>query len=378
MYDCSSLKCQRCIQKYCCCCYLGISSHTSDLKYPHIAYGRIQLRDKEMFEAREKVQSPLYQKVFHHHKPVEKGIKSVPYQTIFQYPQPQHPYSIHPQLDQSSQFDSDVHVPSIVNQQPHSDGCDSDKPQDFMNKKQPSDFSPYGSMDDIGAKIGFVDMSMYVGSNETDSLCIPQRCESGPGLVCRGRSTSPLLPSIPSINVMGMELQKKSLQPVYPSSEVPCIHFSLYHDEYSQKLIVHLKQAFKLPTSRPVQSCNPFAEVYLLPKKNYVHKSRVLMKTHNPVFDETFKFTDLSLHAIRKQTILMRMYVNERSHFIGGLLYPLESANMNGDLIKVPISVFDEEESLKVRVWSTTIITVTGITHAQLILAVVFQSVGGE
>lgn len=356
MYDCSSLKCQRCIQKYCCCCYPGISSHTSDQKYPHIAYGRIQLQDKEKYECKKKVESAPYQKVFHYPKSVEKGIKSVPYQTIFQYPQPQQRYSIHPQVDQSSQFDSDVL--SIVSQQPHlksySDGIgNSDEPRDLMSNKQLSDYSPCGSMDDIGAKIGFVDMaklSMYVGSDEADSLGIPQRRDSGPGLVCRARSVSPLLPSIPSINDMGIELQKKSLQPIYPSTEAPCIHFSLYHDENSQKLIVHLKQAFKLPTSRPEESCNPFAEVYLLPKKNYVHKSHVLMKTHNPVFDETFKFTDLGLHVIRKQTVLMRMYINERSHFIGGVLYPLESASMNGDLIKVAISVFDEEESLKVRV----------------------------
>ena len=355
MYDCSSLRCQRCIQKCCCCCYPGLSNYTSDQKYPHIAYGRIQLQDKEKFETRKKVESVPYQKVFDCPKSVGKGIKSVPYQTIFQYPQPQQHHLIHPQLDQSSQFSSDVS--SIVSEQPHlkeRGGVigDSDEPQDFMNKKQVPNYYLCDSMDDIGAEIEFVDtakLSIYAGSNEVDSLRIPQQCESG---ICRARSMSPLLPSILSINDMGIELQKKSLQPIYPSSEVPCIHFSLYHDDNTQKLIVHLKQVFKLPTGRPVESCNSFAEIYLLPKKNCVHKSHVQMKTHNPLFDETFKFTDLDLHMIRKQTLLIRMYVNERSHFIGGLLYPLESANVNGDLIKVAISVFDEEESLKVRVWS--------------------------
>lgn len=353
MYDCSSLKCQRCIQKYCCCCCPGISS---DQKYPHIAYGKIQLQDKEKFESQKTVESP-HQKIFHYPKPVEKRIKSVPYQKIFQYPQPQQSYSIHPQLDQSSQLDSGI--TSVVSQQPHlehSGGIgDSDETQD-LSKKQLVEYSPYGSMEDVGAKVGFVDvakLSVYVESDEADSLYTPQRCDSGPGLVSRARSVSPLLPSMPSINDMGIELQKKSLQPIYPSPEASCIHFSLYYDETSQKLIVHLKQVFKLPTSRPEESCNPFAEVYLLPKKNYVHKSHILMKTHNPVFDETFKFADLDLHVIRKQTVLMRMYINDRSHFVGGVLYPLESASMDGDLIKVAISEFDEEESLKVRVYTT-------------------------
>ena len=327
MYDCSSLKYQRCIQKYCCCCCPGILNDTGDQKYPHIAYGRLHLQGEEKLESR-------------------KGVKSVPYQRIFQYPQPQQQYSIHPQLDK----DQFVGVPSVISQQPHSkeySGEVSESPfliQELMSKKQPLDYSPYGSMDDIGAEIGFVDMaksSVYVESDEP---------EDNPALACRARSISPLLSSIPSVSDVGTELQKRSLHPVCPSSlEAPCVHFSLYYDDKNQKLIVHLKQAFKLPTNRPEESSNPFTDIYLLPKKGNVHKSHIQVKTHNPVFDETFKFTDLDPHVINKQTVVMRVYINERNHFVGGVLYPLESASMNGDLIKAPISEFEEEQSLKVR-----------------------------
>ena len=165
----------------------------------------------------------------------------------------------------------------------------------------------------------------------------------------RSRSPSPL-PNIPSFGDVGTELRKRSPQLVRRSSpEIPCVQFSLYYDESSEKLILYLKQAFKLPTRCPVDSSHPFTEVYLLPKKTEVHRSHMVLKTHNPIFDETFKFTKLVPSEVEKQTVVMRMYISEQNHFIGGVLYPLESANMDGDLIKVDMLEFDEEESLRVR-----------------------------
>ena len=257
-------------------------------------------------------------------------------------------FSIHPQLDNKGNGSS-----SVVSQQPYANshskhsGKGSEECGLLVQEQMTKDYSPYGSMDDIGAEIGYVDTSMYPGSDITDSLRIPQHEQSPVLARARSRSPSPL-PSVLSFGDAGTELRKRALQLVqHSSSEAPCVQFSLYYN--SEKLIVHLKQAFKLPTSRPEESSNPFTEVYLLPKKNEVHKSRTVLKTHNPIFDETFKFTKLIPNEIEKQIVVMRMYINERSHFIGGVLYPLESANMDGDLIKVTISEFDEEESLRVR-----------------------------
>lgn len=351
MYDCSSLKCKRCIKKYCCCCCpVGGSS---ERKYPHIAYGKIQSQDEEKFENMEGVKSTSPQKIFRHPKTIERQITSIPYEKIFQFPQPQQ-YSIHPQVTQSSQFTGSE--PSIISQQPHlkassSDSGESRESEGVVNNRPRLDYSPYDSMDDIGAEVEFVDMarsSMYVESDANDSLRVPQY--SSPAH--RRRSPSPLCSSIrvPSVSEVETELRRRSLQRVSASPEASFVHFSLYYDENNDKLIVHLKQAFRLSTSRPEESSNPFAEVYLLPKKKTVHTSKSQVKTHNPMFDETFTFTDLDPQVVRQQVVLMRIYINERSHFIGGVLYPLESASMNGDLIKVGISEFDEKESLKVRV----------------------------
>lgn len=354
MYDCSSLRCQSCIQKHCCCCCPGIFNYVSNQTYPHIEYGRIQPQSEE-----EKCES----KDLYTTQP--EPVTPVPVQKIFQYPQSKRHFPLHPQI--GSKQDESGSTSSVVRHQPYTGGHSkysgslsvSDISGSPVEKMKVSlDFSQYGgTMDEIGADVGYIDTvrsSVYLESDIANSLRVRQQLQSGPVLGrVRSRSPSPL-PCLQSLGDVGTEYRKQPLQIFrQPSPETPCVHFSLYYDENSQKLIVHLKQAYRLPTSRPEESSNPFAEIYLLPKKIDVVKSHTERKTHNPVFDETFRFAELSSHEIRKQTVVIRMYNNEQSHFIGGVLCPLESASMNGDLIKVPITEFDEEDSLLVRGFCT-------------------------
>ena len=343
MCDCSSLKCQHCVQKYCCCCCMALFDSNSKM-YPHIEYGRIQSHSEDKDSEDNNYLSNA------------KSVASVPCQKIFQYSQLHRQHSIHPQLDSRDG--------QIVLQQPYMKGYSeqsdtasiagiSNFPHEEMTPMIGSmslEHSSYGgSMDDIGAEIGYVDMaksSRYVDSNLSTPLFAQHQLESHlVPTIAQPRSASPF----PGILDAGTELRKRSLPLAFPNPENPCIQFSLYYHENNRKLIVHLKQVSHVPTSRPEESSNPFTEVYLLPVKNIVHKSHVEIKTHNPIFDETFKFTELDSHDVLKQTLVMRIYINDRSHFVGGILYPLELATMNGDLIEVPISKFDEEGSLRVR-----------------------------
>lgn len=278
-------------------------------------------------------------------------ITPVPIQKIFQHPQSQHHFPFHPQLGSKDDL-------SVVHHQPYSGGCSEHSGNISESHKSCSvveemDFSYGETTDETGAEIGYIDTarpSVYVESSITNSLPVRQHFQSSPVLRRAQSKTPSPLPSLQSLGNVETEYRKRPLQIFrQPSPESPCVHFSLYYDENIQNLIVHLKQASRIPTSRPEESSNPFVELYLLPKKSDVVKSHTERKTHNPVFDETFRFAELNSHEIRKQTIVMRMYNNERNHFIGGILYPLESASMNGDLIKVPITEFDEEDSLLVR-----------------------------
>ena len=345
--DCSSLKCQQCIQRYCCCCCITLFNGGNNKTYPHIEYGKIESHNKGKDESND---------VDYDYTSKGESVASVPCQKIFKYSHMGIPrqYSIHPQLD-NGDGQLVLQQPSLGGYSELSDSAtvssQSSSPyEEVTSKDLPLDYSYGGSMDDIGAEIGFVDMSKssrYMESNPPyaarqlaiESHSVPT--------IAQPRSASPFL-YVPPLVDPGAKLRKRSLQLTFPTPEHSCVHFSLYYHESNQKLVVHLKEASRLPTSRPEESSNPFTEVYLLPNKGVVHKSHVETKTHSPVFDETFKFTELDSHDIKKQTLVMRMYINERSHFIGGVLYPLESAAMNGDLVKVPISEFDEEESLRV------------------------------
>ena len=126
------------------------------------------------------------------------------------------------------------------------------------------------------------------------------------------------------------------------------VNFSLYYDERHSTLIVHLYQLSRLQTRRSEENCNPFLEVYLLPRKSIVYESHVKKHTLNPKYDQVFKFPKLSSAEFCKLILIIRVYNNDKSNFMGGALYPLQEANLYGDRIEARVFQVDEEEFLQV------------------------------
>lgn len=146
---------------------------------------------------------------------------------------------------------------------------------------------------------------------------------------------------------------------VLPTSSLkkPSIHFSLYFYEKHHVLIVHILKAVHLPTKRSEFACNPFVQVYLLPNKTEVQESCTVNQSLNPAFDQTLRFTYVSLEMLKHQTLVFRVYINDTQHFIGGVLYPLETADLFGSANAVDMIKFDEQEGLKVGPCSSTIMS---------------------
>ncbi len=111
----------------------------------------------------------------------------------------------------------------------------------------------------------------------------------------------------------------------------PSLQLSVYFDEKHNLLIVHLLKAFNLPTMRPESTSNPFAEAYLLPNKMHIFETRVLRETLNPAFDQAFKFCGVSVDDIKNQILVVRIYLHGKHHFLGGVLFYLENANLFGN-----------------------------------------------
>lgn len=329
----------------CCCCCKRITKEKSS-KYPHIFYGQL-VQQQERHTDQIPGQNPSSESI------VKRGYK---------YPQKYREYAIHPQLGGESKDEP------VVTEQPHEarqspgakqtaryfvvaediDGS-SIVAEDIDGASYHSTTSngsiSYGSMEDVDSDmdVGFVDRG------QRPSLSVIER--SPEATLNRGEHLQ--FPSsrprqVVKIRPLDPSLLKKleELQPA-ASPEISGVQFSLYFDEIKAMFFVHVKKVTNLPSQRPALTSNPYVQIYLLPAKSEVLHSQSIDGTHNPTFDQVFRFTNLSVDNLRRQMMVMRFYVNV-NHFVGGLLYNLENADLAGNKIVEHISEFDEEEGLKV------------------------------
>ena len=126
----------------------------------------------------------------------------------------------------------------------------------------------------------------------------------------------------------------------HESPEIPSIYFSLYYDKPNCCLTVHIKKASHISTACPVESSNPFVMAYLLPNKNMVQQSSIMECTHDPIFNYIFKFF---CDDVVGQVLVIKLYVNDIDHFIGGVLHELEKTDLFGNNIVQEILAFDEQ-----------------------------------
>ncbi len=352
--DCfSNNKCEHFLLRVCCCCCWEKLSERNKHEYPHIQYEVLPTdRDsKEPFEDT--------------HAPIEK---------IFKYPQKYREFSIHPQLeaeDDDSQLliveqpRSTIQLKEFeasLSDQSFSLGTavhDSELPGDYSSEEE-SDLSYGGSMEDIDADVGFV-VDSYLSrqhvATDSDDVMKTKRRRAETFKKCyhpKKMDSLRLSGSMPkslsvvrrvSDNTMEQRLKEIGFKPKPITSGV---QFSLFYDKLKSVLIVRVHHILQIPTSRPAETSNPFVQVYLLPMKIDIQQSHIVERTHNPMFDSIFNFGKLSIEDLRRQMMIIRIYINDLNHFVGGVIYSLDNADLHGESAVVEISKFDEEECLKV------------------------------
>lgn len=108
--------------------------------------------------------------------------------------------------------------------------------------------------------------------------------------------------------------------------------FSLDYQAEKKAFVVHIQEARGLtPMDEQSLTSDPYIKLTLLPEKKHRVKTRVLRKTLDPAFDETFSFygvprarlSDLSLHF---NVLSFDRY--SRDEVIGEMLVPLEGVNL--------------------------------------------------
>ena len=374
--DCSNLSCQQCLQKTCCYCCPQLL--TQQKQYPHIVYEQVK-NSRESDEFNSFV--------------AESPIKQVPIERIFKqtYTHGSQEFPVHPQIGYTSSEDFDSssgvsgNIHRVITEQPRTrkqsqymqptmvsepaEELDHDRLSIEMSSVLQYSLSPHSSLEDLDADLGFIDASSVIpvesmsisSGTTTSSHYKPEiRITRTPdGTLERPRRSmrqsfvdisslqQPMTRMVTSHSESALH-QKASAITRHTSPQYPCVNFALYYDDQHSTLIVHLYQAHKLPTKRSEEASNPFVEVYVLPRKFDIQQSHTASRTLNPVFDQAFKFTNIPVNEVENQTIIFRIYINDKNHFIGGVTFPLEHANMIGDLHIADIIKFDEDEYLRV------------------------------
>ncbi len=307
---CDKLECQSLLRRVCCCCNYWEKLHRKDEQsYPHIQYG--------VLAAHQENNDLLV---------VEDEDYSPPVQKIFKYPQKYREFSIHPQLGV--------------------EGGESDNtmPRNTM----PRSNSVFQLKDEVNGR-------SYARDNKPRSNSAIQLGNEREGS-SKVRSNTYLQLRRISDETMKRRFQEINIVP--PSPGLRTVQFSLYYYQTESLLMVCVKNARHLPTSQIVESSNPLIQVYLIPTKRNIQQSKCIKRTHNPMFDSIFHFDELDIDLLRKQRLIIRIYINDLKHFIGGILYSLEGANLFGETVFAEISTFNEEDYHKVHIDECMIVCV--------------------
>uniref|UniRef100_A0A3P9HZH2 Synaptotagmin IV n=1 Tax=Oryzias latipes TaxID=8090 RepID=A0A3P9HZH2_ORYLA len=111
------------------------------------------------------------------------------------------------------------------------------------------------------------------------------------------------------------------------------LHFSLEYQQEKKAFIVHIKEANGLsPTDEQSLTSDPYIKLTLLPEKKHRVKTRVLRKTLDPSFDETFSFYGISLSRVSELSLHFMVLSFDRfsrDEVIGETLVPLSGIDLS-------------------------------------------------
>ncbi|KAK7115709.1 synaptotagmin-4-like [Littorina saxatilis] len=110
------------------------------------------------------------------------------------------------------------------------------------------------------------------------------------------------------------------------------LSFSVEHDEAKAALMVSIIRANDLPPRDPsVGGCDPYVKLQLLPEKKHKCKTRVVRKTLNPKYDETFTFYGIDakqMAGITLHFVVLSFDRFSRDEIIGEVIYPLSDTDV--------------------------------------------------
>lgn len=109
--------------------------------------------------------------------------------------------------------------------------------------------------------------------------------------------------------------------------------FSIAYDLQKMTLLVTVINVKDLPTRDPsLGGCDPYIKLQLLPEKRHKVKTRVLRKTLNPQYDETFTFYGINPNQLADITlhfVVLSFDRFSRDDIIGEVIHPMKDFDVS-------------------------------------------------
>ena len=141
-------------------------------------------------------------------------------------------------------------------------------------------------------------------------------------------------------SIPGLPILEEITQSCDSEVTYPFLQFSLHYDVQRYILNIHLHNASNLPAMDRRGTSDPFVVLYLMPNKEEIFESKVVYKSLNPVFDQSFEFKSLMPDDIQQQTLVLRVYDHDKyskNDTIGGVVLPLKDVDLFGVVMRMKV-----------------------------------------
>ncbi len=131
--------------------------------------------------------------------------------------------------------------------------------------------------------------------------------------------------------------------------QLPRINFSILYDIQAYSLTIHLLSAENLPAKDRKGTCDPFVNLFLLPHREDIFRSKTCYKQLNPIFNETFVFQNIPYNEVNDRTLVLRVLDENRisqNNAIGNVIIPLRKTELHGVQVSAVINEDDETQQV--------------------------------
>ena len=261
----------------------------------------------------------------------------VPVKTIFKMPQYGKRFIIPPHPIETPTSLQEVHLlsaseDSVVKEQPQAVTYGSTKGDPVAQRKMTIDYTGvlsqpiiFTESDNKGKKHQLLRLKSEELSSQTEVPQLSVRSRSLDTEMLRSQFAQ--VPQLPMLVEEGDE-------------ESPSLQFSLHYDIQRRTMTVHLKEASNLPAKDRSGTSDPFVVMHLHPNKEVIFESKIVYKTLNPIFNQSFEFHNLQLDDVHRQSLVFRIYDHDKfskNDMIGGIVLPLKDVDVYGAVYKMRV-----------------------------------------